>query len=186
MLSVKSNQSTSGFAPRLCPVAVCMLADRTASASEHVGTQPLTILSKTQQDPSAIQERDRLAKVLAHLMTPCIASAMFVSPVHKWDTSTDGSASFNSDWACHKCGISSFSADDVPQLVQHLNLPWHTTPRTVAGQKVRGAPLWLRQRMAALRQMPPPTLNKVRAQLKASAELRRKLDDRLTASSSGR
>jgi hypothetical protein len=39
------------------------------------------------------------------------------------------------------------------------------------------APLWLLERMEVLRQMPPPTLQKVRTQWKASAEVRRKLDD---------
>ncbi len=36
------------------------------------------------------------------------------------------------------------------------------------------APLWLKQRMEALRTLPPPTLKKVRAQFKASAEVRQK------------
>lgn len=43
-----------------------------------------------------------------------------------------------------------------------------------------GAPPWLLQRMKALRQRPPPTLEKVLAQMKASAEVRKRLDDKQT------
>jgi len=47
------------------------------------------------------------------------------------------------------------------------------------------APLWLLKRMEALRQMPPPTLEEVDTQLKASAEIRMRLTDRRFASSNG-
>ncbi len=47
------------------------------------------------------------------------------------------------------------------------------------------APIWLQQRMETLRQMPPPTLRKVRAQLKASAEARKKLTGRQPVLSNG-
>jgi hypothetical protein len=47
------------------------------------------------------------------------------------------------------------------------------------------APLWLIQRMETLRQMPPPTLEEVDTQLKASAEIRMRLTDRRFASSNG-
>jgi hypothetical protein len=40
------------------------------------------------------------------------------------------------------------------------------------------APIWLLKRMETLRQMPPPTLQEVRTQLKASAETRKKSTDR--------
>ena len=43
------------------------------------------------------------------------------------------------------------------------------------------APMWLIQRMEALQQMPPPTLQEVDTQLKASAEIRKKLTDRQLA-----
>jgi len=45
-------------------------------------------------------------------------------------------------------------------------------------QKVVKAPLWLVQRAEALQKMPRPSLEKVRTQLKASAEARQKLDDK--------
>jgi hypothetical protein len=41
---------------------------------------------------------------------------------------------------------------------------------------VIGAPSWLQERRKALRQMPPPTLEKVRIQLIAAAEALRKFD----------
>ncbi len=41
------------------------------------------------------------------------------------------------------------------------------------------APIWLIQRMDALLKMPPPTLQKVRTQFKASAEARRKSDGKV-------
>lgn len=47
------------------------------------------------------------------------------------------------------------------------------------------APAWLVQRMETLRQMPPPTLEEVDIQLKASAEVRKKLTSRLPVLSSG-
>jgi len=47
-----------------------------------------------------------------------------------------------------------------------------------ATRKVVGTPLWLKQRMETLRQMPPPTLQEVRTQLAASAEIRKKLTDK--------
>jgi hypothetical protein len=65
-----------------------------------------------------------------------------------------------------------FAAAIEPQLLlfdRHFRVPVIT------------APLWLTQRMEALRQMPPPTLQKVRTQWKASAEVRRKLDDKRAA-----
>ncbi len=43
------------------------------------------------------------------------------------------------------------------------------------------APLWLKQRMEALHAMPPPTLQKVRTQFKASAEARQKSDGKVRA-----
>jgi hypothetical protein len=64
-----------------------------------------------------------------------------------------------------------------PQLLlfdRHLKVPVIT------------APLWLLQRMEALRKMPPPTLERMLTQSKASAEVRKKLDGRQTASSNGR
>jgi hypothetical protein len=42
--------------------------------------------------------------------------------------------------------------------------------------------IWLINRMKALQQRPPPTLQKVRTQWKASAEVRRKLEGKLTVS----
>jgi len=43
-----------------------------------------------------------------------------------------------------------------------------------------GAPIWLLHRMEILRQMPPPTLQKMVAQSKASAAVRRKFDAKQT------
>ena len=63
-----------------------------------------------------------------------------------------------------------------PQLMlfdRHLKVP------------VIEAPLWLTQRMKALQQRPPPTLQAVRAQWAASMEFSRKLENRQTASSNG-
>jgi hypothetical protein len=48
------------------------------------------------------------------------------------------------------------------------------------------ARLWLIQRMKALQQRPPPTLQKVRAQWAASMEFSRKLEDKQIAFSNGR
>ena len=45
-----------------------------------------------------------------------------------------------------------------------------------AGQKVIPAPQWLIDRMEALKKLPPPTLDDVRTQFSASAELRKKYD----------
>jgi hypothetical protein len=49
---------------------------------------------------------------------------------------------------------------------------------STATRNVVGTPLWLKQRMETLRQMPPPTLQEVRTQLAASAEIRKKLTDK--------
>jgi len=43
------------------------------------------------------------------------------------------------------------------------------------GESVIAAPLWLLEQMRALQQMQPPTLDDVDTQLKAAAEIRRKL-----------
>jgi len=52
------------------------------------------------------------------------------------------------------------------------------SPRT---QLMIPAPSWLARRIEALRRMEPPTLKEVEAQLKASADLRKKLTARHAA-----
>jgi hypothetical protein len=54
------------------------------------------------------------------------------------------------------------------------------------GWKVTAAPIWLAKRMETLQRMPPPTSQEVDTQLKASAEVRKKLTGRLPVSLSGR
>jgi hypothetical protein len=46
--------------------------------------------------------------------------------------------------------------------------------------KVIEAPQWLKDRMARIKQMPPPTAEQVETQMKASASLRRCLDRGMT------
>jgi hypothetical protein len=48
----------------------------------------------------------------------------------------------------------------------------------IAAPNVTTTPIWLEKRMATLRQMQQPTLQEVRIQLKASAEIRKKLTDK--------
>jgi hypothetical protein len=66
----------------------------------------------------------------------------------------------------------------VESISRTLNATWDQTLPVAAHRKVRGAPDWLLQRMEAVRQMPRPTLEEVRTQLKASAEVQRKFDDK--------
>ena len=55
-------------------------------------------------------------------------------------------------------------------------------------QGVIGAPQWLKDRMEAIRKLPPPTLEEVRQQWKASAdhEYRHRYDDVWSIDSKGR
>jgi hypothetical protein len=52
---------------------------------------------------------------------------------------------------------------------------------SIAALNVTTTPLWLEKRMETLRQMQQPTLQEVRIQLKASAEIRKKLTDKQLA-----
>ena len=52
---------------------------------------------------------------------------------------------------------------------------------SIATLKVTTTPIWLEKRMETLRQMQQPTLEEVRTQLKASAEIRKKLTDKQLA-----
>jgi hypothetical protein len=52
---------------------------------------------------------------------------------------------------------------------------------SIATLNVTTTPIWLEKRMETLRQMQQPTLQEVRTQLKASAEIRKKLTDKQLA-----
>jgi hypothetical protein len=52
---------------------------------------------------------------------------------------------------------------------------------SIATLNVTKTPIWLEKRMETLRQMQQPTLQEVRTQLKASAEIRKKLTDKQLA-----
>jgi len=52
---------------------------------------------------------------------------------------------------------------------------------SIATLNVTTTPIWLENRMETLRQMQQPTLQEVRIQLKASAEIRKKLTDKQLA-----
>jgi hypothetical protein len=58
--------------------------------------------------------------------------------------------------------------------------------RVIGGRKVSGAPQWLLQRMAALRKLPPPTLEEVETSFRASEEMRSRCESNLSGSSNGR
>ncbi|MGO9199785.1 MAG: hypothetical protein ACLQM8_04505 [Limisphaerales bacterium] len=73
---------------------------------------------------------------------------------------------------------SNLFAGRIANVREQLKSSWPMSLPSTHQPKVAEAPAWLVRRMEALRQMPPPTLQEVDTQLKASAEARRKLIDR--------
>ena len=70
---------------------------------------------------------------------------------------------------------SNLFAGRIANVREQLKSSWPMSLPSTHQPKVAEAPAWLVRRMEALRQMPPPTLQEVDTQLKASAEARRKL-----------
>jgi len=69
---------------------------------------------------------------------------------------------------------------DLEQSARAQNQLRALTYRNLRRQANMSAPLWLLLRMETLRNLPPPTLQQVRTQFKASAEVQQKSGDRLT------
>lgn len=86
------------------------------------------------------------------------------------------------DQTCNAANIApSFAKSIASTPNTDANVSWQKSPQPEAHRKARGAPDWLLKRMEAVRQMPPPTLEELRAQWAASAEARRKFSGKENA-----
>jgi len=89
---------------------------------------------------------------------------------------------FTQESACLKSTIPAWFTDDAASKFHgSLNLACQKSAPLAKSNEVIAAPPWLRQRMETLRRMPPPTLQEVDTQLKASAGIRQQLTNKQPA-----
>jgi hypothetical protein len=155
-------------------------------------------------ESTPVPNPDELAKAFAFLVSQHVLTNFTVIPGFRsetgWSSVLDSlftgvhfaqfaTGDWNKGSSCCEVVIFGSLVDDVAKAGgkltakagETLNLQWQTSLPRTSQPRVVEAPAWLVRRMETLRQMPPPTLQEVDTQLKASAEARKKLIGRQPA-----
>lgn len=178
--------------PELSDDTQFYVAARAVSAYEAPSRVTPVIRPANQPDSGPIGKTDERSKVLSHLalVTGLLKAVRFhwqtdAITVHVASTWNDldfgrqnvllglGADLSNSPY---RTAFGTLLAHCVHEVIKRPDSQCQTSRPAVQYPKVIGAPQWLKDQRAVLRQMPPPTLEEVRTQFKASAEVRKKLD----------
>gem|GEM_PF-5545049 len=202
LCTTTSPQDTLTVNPELSAERANYLAAQASALRQEFDlTNPGAQRSSTQGASTPVPNLDELAAAFAFLSGGSYACRLAVAPMAQAQTwvplnyldfglRNDPLISFefssgSQGWAYLDAAVSGFLTGSAGRIRQELVLEWQKSLPSELGPRAVEAPPWLVQRMKTLRQMPPPTSQEVETQLKASAEVRKKLTDRLPVWLSG-
>jgi hypothetical protein len=194
-----SRQDTMTVDPELSPERANYIASKTSALRYELHVANPYVHFTTQGESTPVPDPDQLAKAFAFLIQGSFSSRVAVtaggeSQTWVWPNELDFKvrnvflifefSTGSQGWACLDAGVTQLLIDRQ-KLHEELNSQWQKSLPTARHPKVTEAPAWLVRRMETLRRMPPPTSQEVETQLKASAEIRKKLTDKESVSSNG-